>query len=213
MKQPEISIPKFTEVASAAQSEIEQTEQSAHLVDDMNVADNDSLETAARWLAAIKSSRKEIDAKRKSFVKPLQDVVKDLNGFFKPALNSLDAMEKSIKSKITQHIETALEQRNKLLDSVKTETKAERKTEIIQVASKLEPKIIEGITYREQWTGEVEDFAKIVDWGIENKRADLLQPNKTVLESLTAAHRKDIGVPGWRAYLKRIVVVNSANVK
>ena len=212
-KQPTIKIPKFTEVSKAAQTDIQAVKDSEVLVGSIVVSNNDELVTAAQTLAVVKTTSEEIDERRKGFVKPLQDVVKDLNSFFKPAIESLAVMETALKAKIEGFVTTGLAERDRLLEAVAGESTPTGKAELIASASGITPRDVPGVSIRESWTGEVQDPDALVAWAAANGRFDLLQPNDTVLKAVTKAKKGDPGIPGWYASLKRIVAVTPSKIR
>ena len=212
-KQTAIQITPLTEVEKAIKPELESTEQSAALVEKLQVGNDAEMEVAAQWIAEVMTSKKDIDAKRKVFTGPLMAVVKEINDFFRPALDALDTMEKTLKSRISEHITTNMASRDALLASVADQPTADQKASAIEMASTLVPKAITGVSIREAWDGELIDPTALVKWAVANNRMDLIQPNEKALKGITKAQKADPQIPGWVAGLKRSVVVTPSKIK
>lgn len=206
-------IPQMAEVGKAAEPEIIDANKVKELIDRTVVRNNAEMQTAVGWIAEIKDKWEAVDAKRKSFVDPLRKVVEEINGFFKPALEALKTAEDGLKDKVKDHIEACAARRDDLLVKVQvTETLADRQKLVTQAAA-LVPAKVDGLSIRETWEGEVADMGALVDWAISNDRRDLLTVDIAALKALTKAAARDPGIPGWRATVRRGMVITSAKVK
>src|SRR3990167_6543484 len=63
------------------------------------------------FIKDVKARRKMIDERRQSFVRPLNDVVHDLNGFFKPPLAQCDLIEEIGKAAMMEYHKWASDER------------------------------------------------------------------------------------------------------
>lgn len=213
MKQPSTQIPNFVEVEKAAAPAIKSTLQVGELVDKLTIETDDDIRMATRWIAELKSSRSEIEGTQKSFVEPLKKVVKELNAFFKPALDGLDLMERQIKKAISSNIETRLERRDALLSTVAGTPSKDEKKEIIQQAREAMPEKISGLSIRESWAAEIVDENAIKIWAIANKRMDILAVDKKALDRIAKNAHSEAGIPGWVACKISTVAVTAAKIE
>jgi len=201
------------DAALAAEPEVADARRAAELIDRMCITTNAELQVATSWIAEIKTKAEEVDAKRRGFVDPLNGVIKQINDFFRPALDSLKAAEAALKGKIQTHVSDNLEQRDQLLAQVADTDHYGARAELITKASALVPEKVDGLSIRESWTGEVSDAAMLMDWAIANRRHDLLLINEKALAALTKAAGRDPVIPGWRAIVKRTVAVTASKVR
>jgi hypothetical protein len=182
------------------------------LVEETPVTTHDDLRTVTTWVAEIKTKHQEVDEIRKSFTDPLRKVVEDINAFFKPALEALKDAEAGIKKKISDYTTGQLEQRDKLLATLDIDATNGEKATVIEKADKLKPPKIPGLSTRETWDGTVTDQDLVIRWAIETNRHDLLLVNEKGLKALTKSLGRDPKIPGWKAEVKRTVVVTPSKV-
>lgn len=74
-------------------------------VDNLVVTNNEEMGVASEMLTSIRNVLKNIEAKRKSYVQPLNDQVKMINADFKTAMEPWEEMSKIVKEKIGGHVE------------------------------------------------------------------------------------------------------------
>jgi hypothetical protein len=209
----EMILPNTEEARAEAESAITTTNQVQMLIDDFEVKTDKDIKTAAQWITELKDAKTEIETKRKSFVGPLNKVIKELNAFFKPAIDSLDKMERHLRTAITDSVETRLKRRDTLLSSVATQPTTEGKNAIIKEAATITPDKIAGVSIRETWVAEITDEKAIKEWAVENGRLDLLTVNQSIFDQLAKDHHCEGGIPGWIAKKKNIVAVTAKKLK
>ncbi len=207
-----LSIPSSADIAAVANPEIADATQAEALVRAHQITAIEGTRTAVTWIAEIKMKREEVDAKRRSFVDPLKKVISDIDAFFKPALERLDAAEREMKAKIIEFTTASLAERDRVLGAV-SDAAPEEQTALVKRAEALTPPRVDGLSVRDNWTGEVQDAELLKAWAIENGRLELLQVNEKALIALTKAAGADPKVPGWLATNKRIVAVTAGRVK
>lgn len=186
-KMPKVDLIKASEVALDYRMDAEKV---VELIEEMAVTNDTQYETAAEMCADVITQAKEIDEKRRLFVDPLNGVVKDLNNFFRPALDHLDTCEKTLKKKLSGYVVGEAKIRNDLLEKVSEEDPSTSEALIEQADNHVPPKIA-GLSMRVTWTGEVVDAAKIPK--------EYLIPDVKALKALTKAKDGDPGIAGWKA--------------
>lgn len=208
-----IILPKMTDIGKAAEPEILDANKVKELIDRTLVRNDGEARVAVSWIAEIKEKWEAVDAKRKSFVDPLRKVVDDINGFFKPALEALKDAENGLKDRVRDHVELCASHRDALLARVQvTEDPADRQKLVTQAGSFV-PAKVDGLSIWETWEGEVADAGLLLGWAISEGRRDLLTVDVAALKALTKAAARDPGIPGWRASVRRSMVITSAKVR
>jgi hypothetical protein len=210
-----ITLPKANDVEAAIQEDIADVQQAAIFVEDVSIVSDEQMQNGTRILAELKNKYKEIETKKKSFTQPLKQVVKELDQFFKPALDSLKKAEAIVKDKISACVEEREVARGKLLQQVRHKTPEQKNEveEIIKQADALAIPKIDGLSVREKWTGDLVSNQAAVQWAMDNGRAELLTIDVKSLEALTIAQDGKVDIPGWKPYKKSTVVITAAKVK
>lgn len=185
---------EHTAVASAALAQ----------VTSFQIKDNSSYEYAVESIAEFKSKAGEIEALRRSWVEPLNTVVKSINEAFKPPLTSLAAAEEILKRKIVEFVNAQAEERDTLIHQAGEAFGTKRSEKLLERAEEKVVPRIEGVTSRVNWTGEVEDASKIP--------RKYLIVDEVALRAATRAKGGDPKIPGWRAFPTASVAVNAEAV-
>jgi hypothetical protein len=180
------------------------------LVEDLKIENDEDLLMAVQWTAELKKRAKEIEAKKKEVTRPIGEGLDKITKFFKAPLDTLEKTEKIAKKLIEKHISVRISNRDDILKSIEFLSEEDR-PEAIEKASKLIPPKIPGLSIRETWTGKVSDPDKLLEWIIEHKKYEYLQINIKALEQCTKSLKENPEIPGWRAYIKRIVVIGDKN--
>jgi len=166
-------------------------EKSYNFFKKMTVGNGPEYEAAASMCADVISQAKELDGKRREFVDPLNSVVKNLNAFFKPALDYLDKCEEVLKKKLVSFMTTEAEKRDQLLLQAGDQDNTELSEELIEQAEVHVPPKVLGVSMRTTWKGKVVDADKIP--------AQYMIPDLKTLNALTKAKGADPNIPGWVA--------------
>jgi len=166
-----------------------------------NVVTQQDMEFAGKLLAEVKDRAKELKAKRDSVTKPLQEIVKTIQSWFKEPLDSLSQCEMQLKQKISLAIEA--------VDAARKE--AVRKAEIAAAAGDLcavkgalaeanaqgfDP--VAGLSSRKLLDYKVVDFAKV-------PRVYLMLDDRSIKEALRAG----TAIPGLEIVYKTSVASRS----
>ncbi len=180
---------------------------------DVAIESNDAMKNGVGVLAEIKTKYKEVDAKRRSFIDPLGEVIDKINAEFSPALDALAGAEKVLKKKVAGFVESRHAERDALIAEVQNQdAQADRVALIERAEAKIPPKV-SGLSVRELWGGKVIDKEALVRWAIENDRIDLLKVDEPMLKQMTKSAGRDPGIPGWVAECKRSVAITPGKVK
>lgn len=207
------ALPKLTDAARAAKVEVDKAEEiQALTLEGAPIISKSGMENAVVAIAEIRTNHDEVDTKRKSFVNPLKQVIKDIDEFFKPALNALKTAENDLKKKVEVFTTSSLERRDETLKKVSKATDVAVKESLLSKAEDLVPPKVKGLSIRENWTGEIVDEKKLINWAIKNS-PDLLQINEKALKALTKAAGRDPEIPGWLAKANRSAVVTPSKVE
>ena len=201
-KMPKVDLVKAGELALEYKTD---AEKSHEFIGEMTVASAPQYEAAASMCADVISQAKEIDAKRREFVDPLNEVVKNLNAFFKPPLEWLDKCEAILKKKLVLFVNNEAEKRDQLLLQAGESDDSELSEELIEKAETHVPPALAGVSMRTTWIGEVVDPDKIP--------REYLIPDVKVLNALTKAKAGDPGIPGWKATPKTSPAITVSKVK
>lgn len=197
---------------TAADPEIEDAGQVADLVSDMQITDQTGLEVATAFTAQVKIKKKEIETKQKSFIDPLNKVVKELKAFFEPAIDNLTTAEKELKTKIEKYVTWSFGERDALLKKMEHTPQNER-SELLAAAQALEPGKVDGMRVQETWGGEIEDLEMLVRWAVYNRQSTILSINEKALVEMTKKANGKIYIPGWKPKPIHTVVITISKVK
>lgn len=193
------------EAALTARDETVEASEALAFVDTVTIDSAESFEAAVLMTAEIKAQRAKIDGARQSFVKPLNDVVKAINDFFRPAITAYDRAEALLKQRALAYQAEADRQREALLREAEERMQdgdvSAAETTIAVAATAVVPKVA-GASTRIDWTGEVVDADAIP--------REYMIPDVAKLEAVTKALKKDPNIPGWRAFKKTGMAVRKA---
>ncbi len=201
-KMPKVDLVKAGELALEYKTDAEKTHE---FIGEMTVASAPQYEAAASICADIITQAKEIDAKRREFVDPLNEVVKNLNAFFKPPLEWLDKCEAILKKKLVLFVNSEAEKRDQLLLQAGQQNDSDLSEALIEQAEIHAIPKVTGVSMRTIWKGEVVDADKIP--------REYLIPDLKVLNALTKAKAGDPGIPGWKATPSTSPAITVSKVK
>lgn len=214
---PEVIDPEVVKVAKQSDTEqhsaskalavAEKTEADDYLdeIESMTIEDQDDLELAAEALAEVKGKVKLLEGTRTSATKPLNESLKIIRGWFRPALDVLTKAEKALKRKISEAHQRAYEKRQVALSEAGTasqEGDADGAAIAMRNASAAELQPIDGLQLRQKYSFEVTDFDAV-------PRKYLGVVDQEVLAAIRAAEG-DIEIPGIKVILDTTVASKSA---
>lgn len=181
-KKTEINLPEMKIVADTANEEAQDAEKALSFINKMSITNQADLKFAVGVVAEVKERANAVEEKKKTFTDPLKQVIKDLDAFFKPALDSLKMAEANLKEHIASFHERAEEtRRNLILEAGKNPEKAaalikEADTHIIEK--------IDGLSVRSNIAIAISDAGGAVQWCAQNGRWDLLQLNEKAIKAI-----------------------------
>ena len=199
---PKVDLVKASELALEYKTD---AAKAAEFIKDMTVASGQQYEAAASMCADVINQAKEIDAKRREFVDPLNEVVKNLNAFFKPPLDHLDKCEVLLKKKLVSFVNSEVEKRDQLLLQAGQQDESAIAEELIEKAEEHEIPKVAGVSMRTTWVGEIVDEDEIP--------RKYMIPDLKTLKALTKATGGDPGIPGWKATPMTSPAITASKVK
>lgn len=158
----------------------------------LEVADREDATTLAQVAADCKARREDIDAQRKRITTPLREALAEVNGLFKPAIETLQKTETAIKALIVDWRQHSIDEGDRLLASAGVLGNPDDIT--TAVALREAPDKIPGVQIRRTWSGSVIDADAIP--------RSFMTPDIGALEAFTRKRGDKADVPGWHAFEK-----------
>jgi hypothetical protein len=135
------------------QQEASQAKDAFEMIESMEVVDGESLEFAAEVLSEAKGHWKRLEEMKKKATKPMNDALKEVRSWFKPAQDFYSDCEQSLKAKIALYKDTQ--------DAKKLEAKAMADagdtSGALATLQDAEVDEVTGLSYRKIWDFEIED--------------------------------------------------------
>ena len=103
------------QAALVAQTESAASNTTLQYAQTVTINSDQEYRTAGELLLALKERIKHLDAKRKSFVQPLNKVVRELNALFKPPLDAYKGAEATLKRAMGAYTLKAEQERQRAL--------------------------------------------------------------------------------------------------
>lgn len=204
----ELSVAERAEVIEVAGPQRRDAEASLDYIRSYEIQTNEGFAGAVSMVAQIKAKWTEVEAKRKSYVGRLADLVDDFNSEFKPGLEALKEAEKTLKDKLVGWAQVQGElHRAKIQEATEAVQAGDqiKADALIAEAENHEVPAVKGCSIREVWTGEVEDPDQIP--------REYLIPDEKTLKALTKARKCDPKIPGWHAYPRPSVTITVSRVR
>ena len=160
----------------------------------VEIASASDYAAAAETAAELRAMREAVEARRRSWVDPLNAVVRSINAAFKPAFDTLAGAERAIRDKIVAYSEAQSAAHEAAVREIAAApTQAGREDAHARLSEAVVPRV-EGLSLVETWEGEVVDAAKLP--------REYLVPDVRKLLEATRAAGGDPEIPGWRAIRK-----------
>ncbi len=195
---PTVTIPMH-DVAVTAVSYTADSIDTLAMMKRMEITTPEEYENLIELLGELKGFVSGIEELRQSFVKPLNDVVKRINLFFKPTLERYAEAEAEGKRKLQQFAAWADAERERLLQEAEQEAQGgdtvAAAQAIFDAAGSIVPKVA-GYSERSTWVGEVVDASRLP--------REYLMPDLAKLQAATKAGGAATRIPGWRVFKKQI---------
>lgn len=154
-------------IADAAATE---SAQMLAMLTHFEIVTKDSFEECAAILKDVTGRIKFLDEERKVSVEPLNQEVKRINGWFKPALDRLKEIQTTIKGAMGRYELRQREEQQRLMAAAAAEAQRVLVTQpegmasahaLVQQAAAAQAPAVAGISGREVWTWEVTDASKL----------------------------------------------------
>ena len=160
----------------------------------VEIASASDYAAAAETAAELRAMREAVEARRRSWVDPLNAVVRSINAAFKPAFDTLAGAERAMRDKIVAYSDSqAAAHEEAVREIAAAPTQAGREDAHARLSEAVVPRV-EGLSLVETWEGEVVDAAKLP--------REYLVPDVRKLLEATRAAGGDPEIPGWRAIRK-----------
>jgi len=159
------------------------------LLHSFEVTTKESFEECAAILKDVTGRIKFLDEERKVSVDPLNQEVKRINGWFKPALDRLKDIQTTIKSAMARYEVRQREEQQRLMAAAAVEAQRVLVTNpegmagaqaLVTQAAAAQAPTVSGVSGREVWTWEVVDEAAL------DRR--FLMPNPKAIEAWVKEH-------------------------
>lgn len=192
-----IDISRFSAVQSQAQERSQSIIDLLQEAKDLVVETQADIEFAAESLAEIKGDKERFKAVLDSAVEPAEQSINIIKSWFKPGLDTFEQIEKIFKEKIKVAYETSFQKQHEALkEAAEASIAGDEDTadEAMERANAFELQPIKGLSLRNTWDYEIEDFDAVPD---EYKVVD----DKKVM-AVIRAHKGKINIPGIKPIRK-----------
>lgn len=169
------------------------------------IENNEQLEPTVQMIAEIKAQGRALEEQKESWTKPLREVIESIQEAFSPALTALREAEYILKSKVVTHIESQLEKRDALIETIAKLPEEQRSTALAK-AEALQPPKVPGLQIRETTKFEITNREALLKWVID-KHPDFMDIDLGRLNAYAKANT-DISIPGYQKIVKRVVAVS-----
>lgn len=198
---PAVKMPDLVAVSKDTEKDRTAAGEQLAVVRSVAIVDAEDYKAAAQSIALIKQRFEEIDSKRRSWVDPLNGVIKSLNAFCKPALDFYSTAEREMKLKLVAYANAQAEAQDAAVEKMaKAKTPGDKKKLLAAIDASTVPRI-GGVSMRTTWTGRVVDASKLP--------REYLVPNEALLKAATRSKNGDPKIPGWEAFPETIAAVST----
>lgn len=196
--------PVIDNAQSEATALMLQAQQVAAAVPAMTITTAEEYHQAAAGLIELKTRWKLVEDKRTSLVKPLNDVVKSINGMFKPVLDQWDRTMDVVKRAMHEYqVRDAEEKRKALEEAAKLAQQGETGQEfhaLVAQGSSMPAKAT-GISTRVMWRWRVVDASAVP--------REYLCVDVTKVDEAVKNGKESVKIPGIEVYREEIMAVRA----
>jgi len=179
------------------------------------ITTNEDAKTATNDLSIIAKLRKAMEAKRKDYLSPFQEHVKEVNGIYQTLMAPIEQADRITRAKWTAYTnaQAALARKQEEINRLRMEA-ARKEAEMNNGEIKESVNLVEVVaapkktvtdlgsaSQRANWTYEVTDFALLSD--------DYKLPNTSALNALAKSVKNTRTIPGLRIYNDPDMVVRA----
>ena len=195
-------------IVTAAQVEastlLAHAQQVAASVPTLTIHTAEEYQQAAAGLVELKGRWKVVEDKRTSLVKPLNDVVKSINGMFKPVLDSWDRTMDVVKRAMQDYQVRESEVQRKALEAAAALAQqgqtGQEFTALVTQGSAM-PTKAQGISSRAVWRWRVVDAAAVP--------REYLCVDATKVDAVVKSQQDGARIPGIEVYREEIMAVRA----
>lgn len=179
---------KKNRLQKTAELAVKSSEKLLSQVESIEINSVEVLNTSVEFLKTIKSKFKELEDQRKSATKPINDSLATINGWFKPATDSLKKIEDRMKGKIAAFIESREQEQDQALADGDQD-----------MAIALALDLPNGVSVRHAYTYEITDSDSVP--------REYCSPDPKKIKATVESTREKTNIPGVRAFRGRTIVV------
>lgn len=193
-------------VESTLKGEASDAGEAAELIQSMEIVTAEDVEFAAEVLADAKGHWQRLEKMKKGATKPMNEALKQVRGWFKPAQDFYADCEVTLKAKLATYHESQETARRAALAEAGAAAQGGTASEVVTALKKLgdaEEPDVGGLSYRESWGFEVTDPRFIP--------REFLMVNEEALRLHAVKHKENADVPGVRFFKKTTVASKSRN--
>ena len=195
-------------IVTAAQVEastlLAHAQQVAASVPTLTIQTAEEYQQAAAGLVELKGRWKVVEDKRTSLVKPLNDVVKSINGMFKPVLDSWDRTMDVVKRAMQDYQVREADVQRKALEAAAALAQqgqtGQEFTALVTQGSAM-PTKAQGISTRAVWRWRVVDAAAVP--------REYLSIDPAKVDAVVKAQQDGVKIPGIEVYREEIMAVRA----
>lgn len=165
------------------------------LVQDFEIKDQAAFTFLEDVLRETQASWKDHEARRTSFSKPANGILREFNGWFKPTLTALKSIESTVKSKLSTYRMTQLQEQQRLIQVARTQAEPEAIKGNLIKAAEAPPET--QTSYIDRWLFVVEKP--------QDLPREFLMPDLAAIKKVVDALKAKTSIPGVRAYNEPIV--------
>ena len=189
MSEAEIIMPRVENQTAAATTDAVQWAEAASLI---VVETETDYTTAAQCLAEVKTKARDLEAQRQAATKPLLEAKRTVDGWFKPALDSLAKAEGAFKMAIARYQDLA---RAAMRAAMAEAQKAETATEMVAalaVVDEVKAPVVKGLSSRTVYKFDLLDAEKLP--------REYLVPDLKKIGAVVRTLGEGANIPGVRIY-------------
>jgi hypothetical protein len=191
-------------IVSEVSAHLGQAKQVSTLTQTMTINTEDEYQNAAASLVALKGRWKAAEDRRTSMVKPLNDVVKNINGLFRPVLDEWDVVMTVVKAAMQDYQQRKnIEQRQQLALAAQMAQQGQTGVEFTALVAQgsAMPVQAKGISNRVIWRWKVVNAAAVP--------REYLCLDAGKLDTVAREHKGSVAVPGIEFYTGEILAVRT----
>ena len=194
-----------TNAQTEATTMLAQAQQVAAAVPALSISNAAEYLQAGQGLVEIKSRWKAVEEKRTSLVKPLNDVVKNINAMFKPVLDQWDTTMDVVKRAMLDYQVREADAQRKALEAAATmaqQGQTGQEFHALVAQGSAMPAKLQGITSRVIWRWKVTDAALVP--------REYLCVDASKLDAVVKEAKEGVKIPGIEVYREEVIAVRTS---